>query len=61
MDNLGNRKSGRIREVSAYGWLKMYCKYVDSNMTSCPLTSGARLREVPVSISSTVTFITINN
>ena len=61
MDNLGNRKSGRVREVSAYGRLKMYCKYVDSNMTRCLLTSGACLREVPVNINSIVTFIIINN
>ena len=61
MENLGNRKSGHVREVSAYGRLKMYCKYVDSNMTRCLRMSGARLREVPVSGSSTVTFITINN
>ena len=39
----------------------MYCKYVNSNMTRCPLTSGAHLPEVPVSGGSTVTFITINN
>ena len=48
MDNLGNRKSCRVREVSPYGRLKMYCKHVISNMTEvsayewCPPTGGPR-------------------
>ena len=38
---LRTRKSVRLREVSAYGRLKMNCLYAE-NMTKCPLTGGVR-------------------
>ena len=53
-DALGSRKSGRLREVSAYGRLKIQCLYVARRMTKCPLTRGVRLREVSVGGGLTV-------
>ena len=39
-------KSVRLREVSAYGRLKMKYLYVAMSMTKCPLNRGVRLWEV---------------
>ena len=36
----------RLREVSAYGRLKIQCLYVARNMTKWPLKRGVRLWEV---------------
>ena len=50
----GPEKNGRLREVSAYGRLKMQCLYAARNMTMCPLTRVVRLREVSVSVGSSI-------
>ena len=46
-----------MRELPAYGRLKIWCLFVAENMTKCPLTRGVRLREVSVSGGSTVLFV----
>ena len=43
-----------LRELSAYGRLKMLCLYVARNMTKYPLMGGVCLKEVSISGRSTV-------
>ena len=40
------KRGVRLKEVSAYGKLKMQCLYVTRNVTKCPLKRGVRLWEV---------------